>query len=112
MCLARAILQKSKILVADEATGNVSLDIDRLIQKKIREKFADCTVLTIAHRLHTIIDSDRILVMDGLKTVECATPHELLQRDNGIFYGMVQTLGAQEFERFARIASAKFESSR
>lgn len=64
--------------------------------------------MTIAHRLNTIIDSDRILVMDGLKTVEFATPHELLQNENGSFYGMVQTLGAQELERFTKIAAAKF----
>lgn len=71
----------------------------------------DCTVLTIAHRLNTIIDSDRILVMDGLKTVEFATPHELLQRKTGIFYEMVQTLGPQELERLTRIAGDKFKSS-
>lgn len=72
----------------------------------------DCTVLTIAHRLNTIIDSDRILVMDGLRTVEFATPHELLQNKNGIFYDMVHTLGPQELERFTKIADAKFKSSR
>lgn len=84
---------------------------DQLIQEKIREKFVNCTVLTIAHRLNTIIDSDRILVMDGLKTVEFATPHELLQSKNGLFYDMVQTLGAQEVERLTRIAAAKYHQS-
>lgn len=71
----------------------------------------DCTVLTIAHRLNTIIDSDRILVMDGMKTVEFGAPHELLQKKSGIFYEMVQALGTQEFERLTKIADAKFESS-
>ena len=70
ICLARAIIRKSKILVLDEATANVDLETDNLIQKKLRQSFLDCTVLIIAHRLATIIDCDRILVMSDGSAIE------------------------------------------
>ncbi|CAN0273183.1 unnamed protein product, partial [Hapterophycus canaliculatus] len=70
VCLARAVLRRNKILVMDEATANVDVDTDSLIQEAIRKEFSGCTVLTIAHRLNTIMDSDRILVMQDGKVRE------------------------------------------
>lgn len=85
---------------------------DLLIQQTIREKFAECTVLTVAHRLHTIIDSDRVLVMDTGRAAEFDEPHNLLKDESGIFYGMVKALGSQEFNRLSQTAEDKFNSIR
>ncbi|XP_043748473.1 ATP-binding cassette sub-family C member 4-like [Cervus elaphus] len=96
VCLARAILRKNQILIIDEATAHVDPSTDELIQKKIREKFAQCTVLTIAHRLSTIIDSDRIMVLDSGRLEEYGEPYVLLQNRDSLFYKMVQQLGKAE----------------
>lgn len=79
LCLGRALLRKSKILVLDEATAAVDLETDHLIQTTIRSEFANCTVITIAHRLHTIMDSDKIMVLDNGKIIEYGSPEELLE---------------------------------
>ncbi|XP_049547987.1 ATP-binding cassette sub-family C member 4-like [Anopheles darlingi] len=85
LCLARAILQDSNILILDEATASVDQRTDELIQRTIRTQFTNCTVLTIAHRIHTIMDSDRVLVMDAGRMVEFDHPQRLLQRPDGYF---------------------------
>ncbi|XP_075982875.1 ATP-binding cassette sub-family C member 4-like [Anticarsia gemmatalis] len=110
LCLARAALARNKLLVLDEATANVDPNTDTLIQKSIRNYFANCTVLTVAHRLHTVADSDRVVVMEAGEIVECGHPHELLQHDEGHFTRMVKQLGAaaeQSLRDFAASAHAK-----
>lgn len=88
ICLARALLRKTKILVLDEATAAVDLETDELIQNTIRKEFADCTVLTIAHRLHTIMDSDVIAVLEDGEIVEFEEPGKLMKDSNSKFYAM------------------------
>ncbi|NXY52739.1 MRP1 protein, partial [Callaeas wilsoni] len=92
VCLARALLRKSKILVLDEATAAVDLETDKLIQSTIKSQFEECTVLTIAHRLNTIMDYTRVLVLERGEVVECGTPEQLLQ-EKGIFYSMAKDSG-------------------
>ncbi|XP_018322257.1 multidrug resistance-associated protein 4-like [Agrilus planipennis] len=93
LCLARAILRNNKILVLDEATANVDPQTDSLIQITIRKRFKDCTVMTIAHRLNTVMDSDKILVMDSGSMVEYDHPYKLLQNKEGILYKLVSQTG-------------------
>ncbi|EAR88911.2 ABC transporter C family protein (macronuclear) [Tetrahymena thermophila SB210] len=107
ICLGRAILRKSQLIVLDEATANVDMLTDELIQEKIRQKFKNSTVITIAHRLNTIADYDQIIVMEQGKAVEQGTPYELLQNSNGIFYQMVQHTGAKNALLIKRIAHQK-----
>lgn len=90
LCLARAILKKNKILILDEATANVDSNTDLLIQKTIRDKFKDCTVLTIAHRLNTVMDCDKILVIDHGKIVEYDHPKVLLKKNDGYFFQLAR----------------------
>lgn len=92
LCLVRALVRNNKIMVLDEATANVDPQTDALIQKTVRKKFVDCTVFTIAHRLNTIMDSDKVLVMDQGNLVEFDHPYVLLQK-KGYFYSMVQKTG-------------------
>lgn len=105
ICLARAILRNNKIIICDEATANVDPETDKLIQLTIREKFSNCTVLTIAHRLHTVMDNDKILVIDAGRAVEFGSPFELLQRADGFLKQLVNQTGAETEEILTRIAA-------
>uniref|UniRef100_A0A8D0A2U8 ATP-binding cassette, sub-family C (CFTR/MRP), member 3 n=1 Tax=Sander lucioperca TaxID=283035 RepID=A0A8D0A2U8_SANLU len=92
VCLARALLRKTRILILDEATAAIDLETDDLIQSTIRTQFEDCTVFTIAHRLNTIMDYTRVLVLDKGQVAEFDTPANLLSQ-RGIFYGMAKDAG-------------------
>ena len=89
ICLARALLRKTQILVLDEATAAIDQETDDLIQATLKKEFAHCTVLTIAHRLNTILDSDRIAVFEKGLLKEFDTPSNLLQREDSSFKAMV-----------------------
>ncbi|XP_071568160.1 multidrug resistance-associated protein 1 isoform X7 [Temnothorax nylanderi] len=93
ICLARALLRKTKVLILDEATAAVDLETDDLIQTTIRQEFKDCTVLTIAHRLNTILDSDRVIVLDNGLIVEYDSPEVLLRNPSSSFYSMAKDAG-------------------
>eukprot|EP01032_Pedospumella_encystans_P009078 gene9078-10720_t len=88
ICIGRALLRKPRILIMDEATASIDPETDNFIQKMIRQKFENVTMLTIAHRLHTIIDSTRVLVMDAGHVGEYDVPEVLLSKEGGLFKGL------------------------
>lgn len=105
-CLARSLLKSPKVLLLDEATASIDYDSDAQIQKTIREEFGQTTILTIAHRLKSIVDYDKILVMDNGERVEYDHPHILLEDKNSIFYAMCEKSG--ELETLLSIAEKAY----
>ncbi|EGF80018.1 hypothetical protein BATDEDRAFT_11954 [Batrachochytrium dendrobatidis JAM81] len=103
MCLARALLRSRRLIFLDEATASVDADTDSKIQDTIRSQFSDATVLTVAHRLRTVIDYDRVLVMDQGEVAEIGTPFELLER-KGMFASMCRESG--DYDQLVEIATA------
>ncbi|OXA59787.1 Multidrug resistance-associated protein 4 [Folsomia candida] len=93
VCLARAILRENRIILMDEATANCDPLTDNFIQETIRTRFAECTIITIAHRLNSVMDCDRILVLDRGVIMEYDHPWKLLQNENGILSSLVKTTG-------------------
>ncbi|KAF9165614.1 hypothetical protein DFQ26_009690 [Actinomortierella ambigua] len=93
ICLARALLRQTKVLVLDEATSSVDVETDELIQRTIRTEFKDRTILTIAHRIKTVMDYDRILVLEKGRVVEFASPSSLLSNDSSMFYSLALQAG-------------------
>jgi ABC-type multidrug transport system fused ATPase/permease subunit len=91
MCLTRALLIPSNILVLDEATAAVDVETDKILQETIRTEFKDRTILTIAHRLNTIMDSDKIIVLDKGEVKEFDSPETLLKNKDGLFYALVHS---------------------
>jgi len=113
VCLARAILQKSNVLIMDEATANMDYDTDFFVQKKIEERFAHATQFTIAHRLQTIANYDKVLVLDRGRKMEFDEPYKLLVNRfgdneatnvNGYFAIMVQNTGPLSSKKIFAIA--------
>ncbi|KAH8681655.1 putative ATP-binding cassette transporter [Xylariales sp. PMI_506] len=90
LALARALLKKGRVLILDEPTSNVDTETDAVMQRVLREEFGDCTVLTVAHRLDTIMDCDCIAVMDQGRLVEYGAPQELLATKDGWFTNLAR----------------------
>ncbi|XP_054155706.1 ATP-binding cassette sub-family C member 2-like [Oppia nitens] len=93
VCLARALLRHTSILILDEATAAVDVETDALIQQTIRQEFKSCTVLTIAHRINTILDYDRVLVLSDGRVAEFDSPDKLLDDRTTIFYSLAKDAG-------------------
>ncbi|XP_044266488.1 probable multidrug resistance-associated protein lethal(2)03659 [Tribolium madens] len=93
VCLARALVRNNKIIVLDEATANMDPETDALIHQTIHENFSSCTVFTIAHKIHSILNSDKIIVMDKGEIIEYDDPLSLMQNTEGVFYKLVKKSG-------------------
>ncbi|KAJ2612632.1 hypothetical protein EV177_002889 [Coemansia sp. RSA 1804] len=106
VALARALIRRSKLIIMDEATASVDFDTDRRIQNTIQgPEFANSTLLCIAHRLRTVLDCDKVLVLDNGRVAEYDTPHNLLQIKNGIFRSMCKEAG--EYKRMIKAEDSK-----
>ena len=104
LCLARAILRKNKILVLDEPTANVDSRTDKLLQEAVAKSFRDATIIAVAHRLDTVIDYDKILVLGAGAVLEYGSPHELIEKVNGAFSSMVDDTGDEMSKLLRSIA--------
>ncbi|KAJ3019986.1 Multidrug resistance-associated protein 1 [Thoreauomyces humboldtii] len=109
VCIARAILSKSKILVLDEATAAIDSRTDAMLQETIKTSFANLTVLTIAHRLNTIIEADRVLVLDAGQVLEFDEPKILLDREGGDFRSLLEQTGPEEYRMLYAQAQKAYE---
>jgi ABC-type multidrug transport system fused ATPase/permease subunit len=109
LCLARAMLRRPRVLIMDEATANVDMASDQLIQMSLRRDFHDSTLITIAHRLNTVIDYDRILVLDQGEVVEFDSPDHLLSKPDGVFAQMVDNTGPVNSALLRKLAREKVQ---
>ena len=111
MCVARAILGKKKIVVMDEATANVDMETERVIEETMKRELSECTVVTVAHRLDTVIKSDRILVLSHGRVKEFDHPHILLQKEGGYFARMVEATGKERAGALRKAAFSAYSDS-
>merc|ERR1711871_916385 len=107
ICFARALLRGVKIIVLDEATASVDMSTDALIGTTIREAFVDCTMMIIAHRLHTIVECDYVLVLDDDNVAEFDTPQRLIGKKDGDFCKLVNETGPQNSEYLRNLIQLK-----
>jgi ATP-binding cassette, subfamily C (CFTR/MRP), member 1 len=98
LCISRALLSRARVIIMDEATAAVDVETDSAIQKTIREEFAYATCLTVAHRLNTILDSDKVMVMDKGKVIEYDTPQRLLSNPQSSFFSLVENWESSQRE--------------
>ncbi|EEQ37643.1 hypothetical protein CLUG_01766 [Clavispora lusitaniae ATCC 42720] len=106
MCLARSLLKSPKVILLDEATASIDYKSDALIQQTIRDEFSSSTILTIAHRLRSIIDYDKILVMDAGRVVEYDDPYTLIANSESLFHSMCENSG--ELDTLTKLAKEAF----
>ncbi|KAJ7040968.1 multidrug resistance-associated ABC transporter [Mycena alexandri] len=104
LCLARAILKHAKVLILDEATASVDYATDELVGLTIREKFSSSTILTIAHRLRSVIDYDKVMVLEEGRIVEFESPKTLLENESSKFYALCKATGSNEFATLQSMA--------
>lgn len=99
ICIVRAILEDGKIVILDEATANIDIETEQVIQKLIKSSFKDCTMMTIAHRLQTIMESDKVMVMSFGTVQEFDTPKNLLKNPNSHFTKLVNEIKKEEKDK-------------
>ena len=109
-------MRKNRIVILDEATANIDIETEQVIQKLIKESFKDCTMIVVAHRLQTIIDSDRVLVLDLGRVAEFDTPAELRKRPESHFAKLINEIQMEEektkeLEKKASAAEEKKETA-
>ncbi|KAK9468102.1 P-loop containing nucleoside triphosphate hydrolase protein [Lipomyces arxii] len=110
LCLARSLLKSPRVIILDEATASIDYETDAQLQLTIREEFSESTILTIAHRLRSIIDYDMILVLDSGEVKEYNKPHILLQDPKSMFRSMCESSG--ELETLKELALAAYEQQK
>lgn len=107
LSLSRSLLHKNRIIIFDEATAYVDHESDKLIQETIRAEFKDCTTITIAHRLDTVIDNDRVVVLDRGEIIEQGIPYQLLNNHKSRFYNLVSENGEEYVQHLRELLKNK-----